>query len=123
VHRTSTVGGAGSSTLQDGADKRWKGPKQLLGFARWAARSEVRRALGVSFEERGLLGAAQLDSFGDVVPPKTLNAQRDGAIGWIRREGEQDPGRRGRACGYVPTRTGGRTATAAALSAACCGGW
>jgi hypothetical protein len=30
---------------------------------------------------------AQLDTFGDVVPPKALSAARDGAIGWVPREG------------------------------------
>jgi hypothetical protein len=82
-----------SSTSGDGAP--WRGPKQLLGVARWAARPEVQPWLGTPYAARGILGVAQLDSFGDVVPPKALSAARDGAIGWIRREGAAPGGARG----------------------------
>jgi hypothetical protein len=28
-----------------------------------------------------------LDTFGDLIPPRELDAQRDGAMGWFSREG------------------------------------
>jgi GNAT superfamily N-acetyltransferase len=77
-----------TSTSSSGGGAPWRGPKLLEGVARWAAQPETEPSLGVSYGQRGILGVAQLDSFGDVVPPKALNAQRDGAIGWIKREGE-----------------------------------
>uniref|UniRef100_A0A383W7M9 N-acetyltransferase domain-containing protein n=1 Tax=Tetradesmus obliquus TaxID=3088 RepID=A0A383W7M9_TETOB len=43
--------------------------------------------LGASFQDLGIVGVAQVDSFGDIIPPRTLNASRDGAVGWVKREG------------------------------------
>jgi hypothetical protein len=36
----------------------------------------------------GIVGVGQVDTFGDIIPPRTLSAQRDGAFGWVQREGE-----------------------------------
>ena len=33
------------------------------------------------------MGAAVVDSFGDVIPPKSLDPGRDGAFGWFKRAG------------------------------------
>lgn len=41
----------------------------------------------MTYTHLGILGVAQLDSFADVIPPRTLNAARDGAIGWVKRDG------------------------------------
>jgi len=38
-----------------------------------------------------LVGAATVDSFGDLVPPRRLDPGRDGAFGWVRR-GSTEPG-------------------------------
>lgn len=35
----------------------------------------------------GIVGVAQLDTFGDIIPPRTLSPQRDGAFGWVPRQG------------------------------------
>eukprot|EP00879_Flechtneria_rotunda_P015472 GHRR01016180.1.p1 GENE.GHRR01016180.1~~GHRR01016180.1.p1 ORF type:complete len:339 (+),score=80.31 GHRR01016180.1:166-1182(+) len=59
-----------------------------LGF--WLSRmvnKQVWPRLGQRFEQAGIIGVAQVDSFGDIIPPKTLSATRDGAFGWIKREG------------------------------------
>jgi ribosomal protein S18 acetylase RimI-like enzyme len=34
-----------------------------------------------------LLGVANLDTFGDMLPPRTLNLWRDRTLGWRKREG------------------------------------
>ena len=34
------------------------------------------------------MGVCVVDSFGDLVPPRALDADRDGAVGWYQREGE-----------------------------------
>ena len=39
-------------------------------------------------QEIGLVGVGIIDSFGDLVPPRSLDSQRDGAMGWYKREGE-----------------------------------
>ena len=40
-------------------------------------------------QEIGLIGIGLVDSFGDLVPPRELNASRDGALGIYKREGER----------------------------------
>lgn len=35
----------------------------------------------------GIVGVAQVDTFGDIIPPRTLSPQRDGAFGWVPRQG------------------------------------
>ncbi|GIL66856.1 hypothetical protein Vafri_20238 [Volvox africanus] len=47
----------------------------------------VRPGVGVSAQSVGLVGVAAVDSFGDLVPPRELNWQTDGRMGWYRREG------------------------------------
>ena len=34
------------------------------------------------------MGVGLVDSFGDLVPPRSLDAERDGMMGWCKREGE-----------------------------------
>jgi len=36
----------------------------------------------------GIVRVAQVDTFGDIIPPRTLSPKRDGAFGWLPREGE-----------------------------------
>eukprot|EP00877_Chromochloris_zofingiensis_P014392 jgi/Chrzof1/9206/Cz03g39240.t1 len=48
---------------------------------------EVRPTMGSTYQSVGLLGVANVDTFGDLVPPKALSPWRDGAFGWIKREG------------------------------------
>jgi len=84
---SSTITTTSSSNSSSAAAEQWRGPKALHGLAQWAAQPEARPTLGVGYERHGVLGVAQLDSFGDVVPPKALDARRDGAIGWIKRDG------------------------------------
>ncbi|KAG1662631.1 hypothetical protein FOA52_009616 [Chlamydomonas sp. UWO 241] len=43
--------------------------------------------LGVSPEQRRLLGIAYVDSFGDLVPARESNIASHGALGWVRRKG------------------------------------
>jgi len=43
--------------------------------------------LGIGAEEVCLVGSCFVDSFGDLVPPRSLDASRDGAMGWYNREG------------------------------------
>ena len=40
-------------------------------------------------QDIGLLGVLAIDSFGDLVPPRQLDAIRDGAVGWMSRKGGQ----------------------------------
>jgi hypothetical protein len=91
------TGGGAADAHAAAAAAAWPGPKPLLALARWAARPDARPTLGVGYQQHGLLGVAQLDSFGDVIPPKALSAKRDGAVGWIRREGERGAAARGAA--------------------------
>ena len=84
---SGTAAARGAAADDAAVDAAWRGPRPLLALARWAARPEAARALGRGFEDRRLLGVAQLDSFGDVVPPKALSAARDGALGWVPRVG------------------------------------
>ncbi|KAL6759497.1 acyl-CoA N-acyltransferase, partial [Haematococcus lacustris] len=47
----------------------------------------VRLGLGLCAEAVGAVGAASLDSIGDLVPPRSLDLVRDGAWGWYPRAG------------------------------------
>lgn len=63
-------------------------PEPLF-FARRMLQADVCERLGVQHQHVGLVGAVTLDTFGDLIPPKTLHPGRDGAFGWIKREGGQ----------------------------------
>ena len=41
-------------------------------------------------QEIGLVGIGLVDSFGDLVPPRAMDAERDGAMGWYKREGKME---------------------------------
>uniref|UniRef100_A0A6S8HWL5 N-acetyltransferase domain-containing protein n=2 Tax=Dunaliella tertiolecta TaxID=3047 RepID=A0A6S8HWL5_DUNTE len=47
----------------------------------------ARGGMGQCAESCNSVAVANLDSFGDLIPPKTLSPSRDGAFGWYKRPG------------------------------------
>ncbi|GAX76492.1 hypothetical protein CEUSTIGMA_g3937.t1 [Chlamydomonas eustigma] len=45
------------------------------------------QGLGVGAQEVHLVGSCFVDSFGDLIPARSMDANRDGAVGWYKREG------------------------------------
>jgi ribosomal protein S18 acetylase RimI-like enzyme len=46
----------------------------------------VHEGLGATYSGSGILGVANVDTFGDLIPPRSLDPFRDGAFGWVKRE-------------------------------------
>lgn len=63
-------------------------PNFLLSFVSELLLTDAaRRGYGIRAWEAGVIGTATMDTFGDAIPPRTLDAERDGAVGWLRRAG------------------------------------
>ncbi len=58
-----------------------------FGMLRCFVRQDVQAGVGGPYTDAGLLGAAICDTFGNLIPPRTLDPVRDGAFGWIQRQG------------------------------------
>mmetsp|Transcript_10707 Transcript_10707/g.26409 ORF Transcript_10707/g.26409 Transcript_10707/m.26409 type:complete len:387 (-) Transcript_10707:246-1406(-) len=62
-------------------------PPLALELARRLVPPQVQSRVGTTAEQARVVGVANLDSFGDLVPPRSLDAWRDGAVGFYKRDG------------------------------------
>lgn len=59
-----------------------------LFWIKYLLKPGVQEGIDSDYQQSGILGAVCVDTFGDMVPPKTLTLPRDKTIGWKKRAGK-----------------------------------